>query len=283
MLSIVRSFARKVGYVLRDRQIATRASPYADRPSVTSCAQTHTMKTVQVSRRSASYRRRLFAAGALSAVVALSHVDSAAAVACATDTFYDGTTVDSAGTNSGLFDANADCTPCIVTGTTAAAIPDGTSATFCEGVKAGFAGTPGSGADATITGCDSGYYIATVAFNAATSNTDTSGLVCTQVPANKYFTTTTTTPLEVTTAEAPTACPNDSTSTAGSTVLADCECAANFYPSSNTCVACASGTTRAGTVSVTGTATCSAAAESAGASTPTAVALAAAAAVPLLL
>ena len=94
-----------------------------------------------------------------------------------------------------------------------------------------------------------------------------------------------------------TACPTNSNSFAGSSLLADCECAANFYPSNNACVACASGTTRAGTVSVTGTATCSAAAsptaasptaasptaESAGASTPIAVALAAAAAVPLLL
>ena len=90
-----------------------------------------------------------------------------------------------------------------------------------------------------------------------------------------------------------TACPTNSNSYAGASLLDDCECAANFYPSNNACVACASGTTRAGTVSVTGTATCSAAAsptaasptaaESAGASTPIAVALAAAAAVPLLL
>jgi len=93
------------------------------------------------------------------------------------------------------------------------------------------------------------------------------------------------------------ACPTNSNSFAGSSLLDDCACEANFYPSLNACVACASGTTRAGTVSVTGTATCSAAAsptaasptaasptaESAGASTPIAVALAAAAAVPLLL
>jgi len=80
-----------------------------------------------------------------------------------------------------------------------------------------------------------------------------------------------------------TACPTNSNSFAGSSLLADCECAANFYPSNNACVTCASGTTRAGTVSVTGTATCSADADSAGASTPIAVALATAAAVPLLL
>ena len=88
------------------------------------------------------------------------------------------------------------------------------------------------------------------------------------------------------------ACPTNSNSFAGSSLLDDCACEANFYPSNNACVACASGTTRAGTVSVTGTATCSAAAsptaasptaESAGASTPITVALAAAAAVPLLL
>ena len=87
----------------------------------------------------------------------------------------------------------------------------------------------------------------------------------------------------------PTACPENSDSAAGSTELADCECAANFYPSNNACVACATGTTREGTVSVTGTATCSGGAaspttaDSAGASTPIAVALATAAAVPLLL
>jgi len=80
----------------------------------------------------------------------------------------------------------------------------------------------------------------------------------------------------------PTACPENSDSAAGSTELADCECAANFYPSNNACVACATGTTREGTVSVTGTATCSTA-DSAGATAPIAVALAAAAAVPLLL
>jgi hypothetical protein len=94
-----------------------------------------------------------------------------------------------------------------------------------------------------------------------------------------------------------TACPTNSNSFAGSSLLDDCMCAANFYPSNNACVACASGTTRAGTVSVTETVTCSAAAsptaasptaasptaESAGASTPIAVALAAAAAVSLLL
>jgi len=82
-------------------------------------------------------------------------------------------------------------------------------------------------------------------------------------------------------------CPTNSNSEAGSGDLEDCKCAANFYPSSDTCVACASGTTRAGTVSVTGTATCSAAASptaySACASTPIAVALVTAAAVPLLL
>ncbi len=88
-------------------------------------------------------------------------------------------------------------------------------------------------------------------------------------------------------------CPENSDSAAGSTALADCECAANFYPSNNACVACATGTTREGTVSVTGTATCSTAAppdsssaappDSAGATAPIAVALAAAAAVPLLL
>ena len=94
-------------------------------------------------------------------------------------------------------------------------------------------------------------------------------------------------------------CPENSDSAAGSTALADCECAANFYPSNNACVACATGTTREGTVSVTGTATCSAAAtspstadnaatspstaDSAGATAPIAVALATAAAVPLLL
>ena len=77
-------------------------------------------------------------------------------------------------------------------------------------------------------------------------------------------------------------CPENSDSAAGSTELADCECAANFYPSNNACVACATGTTREGTVSVTGTATCSTA-DSAGATAPIAVALAAAAAVPLLL
>jgi len=85
----------------------------------------------------------------------------------------------------------------------------------------------------------------------------------------------------------PTACPENSDSAAGSTELADCECAANFYPSNNACVACATGTTREGTVSVTGTATCGAAspstADSAGATAPIAVALATAAAVPLLL
>jgi len=98
-----------------------------------------------------------------------------------------------------------------------------------------------------------------------------------------------------------TACPTNSNSFAGSSLLDDCMCAANFYPSNNACVACASGTTRAGTVSVTETVTCSGGAtspttadsaggatspttaDSAGASTPIAVALATAAAVPLLL
>jgi hypothetical protein len=253
------------------------------------------------------------------------------------------------------------------TGTVNTAAPAAGTASFCSSLKPGYAGSAGTagttGSHATVTGCATGYYIDAAAnFAAQSSNSDASGLVCTQVPANKYFTTTTSNPLEVTFAETPTACPSDSTSTAGSvaigdckcdagykatttgcascpdntdwitapsigadtfceeslagyyavygngadasptacpensdsaagsTELADCECAANFYPSNNACVACATGTTREGTVSVTGTATCSggatspsATADSAGASTPIAVALATAAAVPLLL
>jgi len=254
------------------------------------------------------------------------------------------------------------------TGTVNTAAPAAGTASFCSSLKPGYAGSPGTagttGSHATVTGCATGYYIDTAAnFAAQSANSDASGLGCTQVPANKYFTTTTSNPLQVTLAETPTACPENSNSTAGSvaigdckcdagykataantcetcppgtswttapsvgtsatfceeilagyygvygngadasptacpensdsaagsTELADCECAANFYPSNNACVACATGTTREGTVSVTGTATCSGGAaspttaDSAGASTPIAVALATAAAVPLLL
>ena len=247
------------------------------------------------------------------------------------------------------------------TGTVNTAAPAAGTASFCSSLKPGYAGSPGTagttGSHATVTGCATGYYIDTAAnFAAQSANSDASGLGCTQVPANKYFTTTTSNPLQVTLAETPTACPENSNSTAGSvaigdctcdagykataantcetcppgtswtnapsvgtsatsceeilagyyglygngadasptpcpensdsaagsTELADCECAANFYPSNNACVACATGTTREGTVSVTGTATCSTA-DSAGATAPIAVALAAAAAVPLLL
>jgi len=366
------------------------------------------MKTVQVSRRS-TQRRRLLAAGALSAVVALSHVDSvAASVACAADTFYDGTTA----SNNGAFDITADCTAC-PTGTTAAT-PGGNAQTWCEGIAAGYYGTigvvtgsstgkhavvaqcpsgftsagitsggpttiadcfqdangipPGStilygksgdstnlyrcptgtvitanavtgtasfcsslapgyagsagtagttGSHATVTGCAPGYYIATAAnFAAQSSNSDASGLVCTQVQANKYFTTTTSNPLQVTTPEVPTACPFAGTSAAGSSALTactpdcvitnsgsgavanggTCQCAANYYGSpvdtngataaaaSTGCTACSAGTTStAGTTSSSGCTAASPTADSAGASTPIAVALATAAAVPLLL
>jgi len=247
------------------------------------------------------------------------------------------------------------------TGTVSTAVVAAGTESYCSSLKPGYAGSPGTagttGSHATVTGCATGYYIDTAAnFAAQSANSDASGLGCTQVPANKYFTTTTSNPLQVTLAETPTACPENSNSTAGSvaigdctcdagykataantcetcppgtswtnapsvgtsatsceeilagyyglygngadasptacpensdsaagsTELADCECAANFYPSNNACVACATGTTREGTVSVTGTATCSTA-DSAGATAPIAVALAAAAAVPLLL
>jgi hypothetical protein len=366
------------------------------------------MKTVQVSRRS-TQRRRLLAAGALSAVVALSHVDSvAASVACAADTFYDGTTA----SNNGAFDINADCTAC-PTGTTATT-PGGNAQTWCEGIAAGYygiigvvtgsstgkhavvaqcpsgstsagitsggatsiadcfvdanaippgsiilygksgdstnlyrcptgtvitanavtgtasfcsslapgyagsAGTAGTtGSHATVTGCAPGYYIATAAnFAAQSSNSDASGLVCTVVQANKYFTTTTSNPLQVTTPEVPTACPFAGTSATGSSALSactpdcvitnsgsgavanggTCQCAANYYGSpvdtngatvaaaSTGCTACSAGTTStAGTTSSSGCTAASPTADSAGASTPIAVALATAAAVPLLL
>jgi len=129
--------------------------------------------------------------------------------------------------------------------------PAGLVYTYCSSLKPGYVGTAGgTWSHATVTGCASGYYIATVAnFAAKSSNSDASGLVCTQVPANKYFTTTTTTPLEVTTAEVPTACPFSGTSAAGSTAVTQCtpdcvttnsnsgavanagtcQCAANYY------------------------------------------------------
>jgi len=288
------------------------------------------MKTVQVSRRSASYRRRLLAAGALSAVVALSHVDSAAAkVTCAVDTYY----------NGAPFPTNDDCDPC-PTGTSAAVAPNPISSpgpTYCEGILAGYYGTIGvtgastgkhavvaqcpsgwtstaiatggpttiadcfkaasgitldttmyvksgdptnvyycptgtvntanavtgtvsfcsslkpgyagtttgtTGSHASVSGCASGYYIATTAdFAAQSSNSDASGLVCTEVPANKYFTTTTSNPLQVTSVETPSACPSDSNSQAGSTAQSDCKCDAGYKATnSNTCTACPTGT-----------------------------------------
>jgi hypothetical protein len=179
----------------------------------------------------------------------------------------------------------------------------GTSATFCEGVKTGFAGNAGSGADASVSGCDSGYYIATQATSAAAANNnDASGLVCTQVPANKYFTTTTSNPLQVTTPEVPTACPFAGTSAAGSSALTactpdcvttnsnsgavanggTCQCAANYYGSpydgiataaaaSTGCDACSAGTTStAGTTSSSGCTAASPTAASPTAASPTA-------------
>jgi len=285
------------------------------------------MKTVQVSRRSASYRRRLLAAGALSAVVALSHVDSAAAADCSDpNTYYDGEKATGTGDT---FLSTADCDECTL-GTTADAVSNGSGATFCEGIAAGYYGTVGdttlstgkhavvaacpsgstwtsdaittggpttiadcyksapnptdntmygksgdgtnvyycpsgtestvnaavsknsfcsvlklgytgtagtagtagtSGSHATVTGCASGYYIATAAkFAAQSSNDDASGLVCTSVPANKYFATTTSDPLEVTSPESPTSCPGGSETTrVGSTSLAECVTPAGKY------------------------------------------------------
>ena len=425
---INRSFVRAKGWVRVARfEIATRASPYADRPSVTSCAQTHTMKTVQVSRRSASYRRVL----AATAVLAVSHgirgvhgagwaqscpdgstvanhvpngfhecklrdgyylkgagTDSsggsdtgidiqpvpagywsthAAPISLTTTTgtdVWDGTTDGALGNGNAA--ATSGVTKCpsdsgtSVTGSTTirackcdaeykadtnsacVACPTGTdwisapsvcdsfftcSATFCEALKAGYYGTLGSGADATLlTACPSGGWTSagltsggptTIAdcFQAAsgitpdktmygksgdttnvylcpTGTVNTAAAVagtesyCSSIAAGYYGTQGTAGvqgPGGVH-ASSTNACPANSSSaeSAATTLIGACECAADLYPSSNTCVACASGTTRAGTVSVTGTATCSAAG-SAGASTPTAVALAAAAAVLLLL
>ena len=65
------------------------------------------MKTVQVSRRSASYRRRLLAAGALSAVVALSYVDFAYALPLNCD-------ASAAPANGGV----GDCTNSLASGST---------------------------------------------------------------------------------------------------------------------------------------------------------------------
>jgi hypothetical protein len=212
------------------------------------------------------------------------------------------------------------------TGTVTTGAPAAGTASFCYSLKPGYAGSAGTagttGSHATVTGCATGYYIATAAnFAAQSSNSDASGLVCTQVPANKYFTTTTSNPLQVTSAEVPTACPFGGTSAAGSSALTactpdcvtansnsgavanggTCQCAANYYgtpvdtngasvlAASTGCTACSAGTTStAGTTSSSG---CTAAsptaasptADSAGASTPIAVALATAAAVPLLL
>ena len=463
MLSIVRSFARKVGHALRDRQIATRASPYADRPSVTSCAQTHTMKTVQVSRRGAN-KRTLIAGIALGAVVALSYVESAMAAwasctgangaelntvnnpdttgstdackcvegyaeAVSTDspTYVGGTTLNckfcaegyylssiggepadhvcsqvsdkvhtgpptldlttyvspqapTSGSNDdcaadhygvatgfdgtgcdacpfgGSSDAGSgdlvDCTPdCsdaafAVDGSTGNChcaagyygTADGTTTdgTGCDACPTATTSTAGAGADsecniivcediplngvtdattggavessgATNTGtadfsiCETapGYYL----YSVASAATAAAGIRIEKAPEGWYapggedvtdgnVLAVAEDALDETASGAGTQaygdaqiflCPTNSNSEAGSGDLEDCKCAANFYPSSDTCVACASDTTRAGTVSVTGTATCAADADSAGASTPIAVALAAAAAVPLLL
>jgi hypothetical protein len=192
----------------------------------------------------------------------------------------------------------------------------GTSATFCEAIKAGYYGTLGSDADATLlTACPSGWTSAGLTSGGPTTIADcrkaASGITTDKTmysksgdSTNVYHcptgTVNTAAPVAGTASfcssiaagyygvygndadASPTACPENSDSAAGSTELADCECAANFYPSNNACVACATGTTREGTVSVTGTATCSTA-DSAGATAPIAVALAAAAAVPLLL
>jgi hypothetical protein len=191
----------------------------------------------------------------------------------------------------------------------------GTSATFCEEILAGYYGTLGSGADASPTACPSGWTSAGLTSGGPTTIADcrkaASGITTDKTmysksgdSTNVYHcptgTVNTAAPVAGTASfcssiaagyygvygndadASPTACPENSDSAAGSTELADCECAANFYPSNNACVACATGTTREGTVSVTGTATCSTA-DSAGATAPIAVALAAAAAVPLLL
>jgi len=171
---------------------------------------------------------------------------------------------------------------------------NGNTATHSQGLavnKAGLTGAPASFSDCKVA---PGYYLSVV----ATSASDGDNLKILPTPAN-FFSAASSTVEVLTYASTPgtwdgstatalagtgvTKCPDNSNSPAFSTALADCECAANFYPSNNACVACASGTTRAGTVSVTGTATCSGGADSAGASTPIAVALATAAAVPLLL
>ena len=74
---------------------------------------------------------------ALGAVLALSYVDSAFAAACGPNTYYDGIPAGAA------FATGSDCAGC-PTGTTAAATPDGTRPTFCEGIAAGYWGTIGN-------------------------------------------------------------------------------------------------------------------------------------------
>ena len=97
------------------------------------------MKSVQVTRRSTA-RRRVLAAGALSAIVGLASIDSALAVTCAANTF----------TTAG----QSDCTACPA-GTTAAATPTAGTASFCEGIAANYYGTAGNAASAhaTVTAC----------------------------------------------------------------------------------------------------------------------------------
>ena len=359
------------------------------------------MKTDQVSRRSASYRRRLFAAGVLSAVVALSYVGSAFAVDCPANSIDMVNTDDDGDEATALslelcycaigympVENDVACAPCANSGTMTlygygvTLLTDVGGFRRCGGIAPGYFGTaqaddttdadpasactdvytsatldhvtsttPAASGTTTKLDCKTkpGYYLTTVYDG---SNDDST--VTAKVTANSYGagdvalsatidnsvnacpdhsyseagsvaigdckcgagykataantcetcppgTSRTTAPSVGTSATfceeilagyygvygngadaSPTACPENSDSAAGSTELADCECAANFYPSNNACVACATGTTREGTVSVTGTATCSTA-DSAGATAPIAVALAAAAAVPLLL
>ena len=88
------------------------------------------MNTFQASRRST--RRRVLAAGALSAFVGMAYMDSALAshaTACAVNTF--------------TTDGQHDCTPCPA-GTAAAAAPTAGTASFCESVAVGYYGIPGT-------------------------------------------------------------------------------------------------------------------------------------------